>query len=277
MRSTACEEPRGAAGCHPEPRRGRGTRTLQAGLVFLAAILNQLPLLAQTNDQTMVIVPVVGNTLGANGVVWKTDLELHNDQPNEVIVAIELANPPNFVSQTLAPGETLRMQDVVGQSFGVEGSPSPLIIRTSGRRSILIRAIAYGVRGGEVFPPHEIAVQYRPVFFPTRVLHNLAFSDDYRTNIGLANLGTRSADFILALQRLNGRNLAVTRVSIPANSLWHFSVQSAFPLITKGENFSVLIETSSPDTYVYGSVVENATNAGRFIEPNLAGSLAAQR
>ena len=245
--------------------------------ILAVLLLVALPCAAQTNDQTMVIIPVVGNTPGANGVTWKTDLELHNDQPNEVVVAIELANPFNFVSQTLAPGETVRMQDVVGQAFGIEGSPSPLIIRTSGRRSILIRAIAYGVRGGEVFPPHEIAVQYRPTFFPTRVLHNLAFSDAYRTNIGLANLGTRSADFLLALQKINGRNLAVTRVTVPANSLWHFSVQSAFPLITKGENFSVLIETSSPDTYVYGSVVENATNIARFIEPNLASSLAAQR
>src|SRR5688500_8548566 len=115
--------------CHPEPRRGRGTPRSWAGVLFGLTLLAALPILAQTNDQTMVIIPLVGNTLGANGVVWKTDLELYIEQPNEVIVAIELANPSNFVSQTLAPGETVRMQDVVGQSFGVEGSPSPLIVR----------------------------------------------------------------------------------------------------------------------------------------------------
>src|SRR5215207_3415116 len=85
---------------------------------------------AQMADISTVVVPVVGNTLGANGVTWKTDLELFNDQPREVIVAIELANPLQFVSQTLAPGETVRIQDVVGQSFGIESAPSPLIIRT---------------------------------------------------------------------------------------------------------------------------------------------------
>lgn len=225
---------------------------------------------------TSVIVPVVGNTLGANGVTWKTDLELFNDQPREVTVAIELASPFGFVSYSLAPGETMRLPDVVGEVFGTQGSPSPLIVKTSGRRSIIIRAAVYGVRGAERFPPHDITVNYRPAYYPTRILHGLAFSDAFRTNIGLVNLGSESADFTLALQRVSGRNLAVTRVSVPASSLWHFSVQSAFPLITKGDHFSVVIETGSNDTYVYGSVVENATNIARFVEPNLGPSLAAQ-
>ncbi|MGZ8796250.1 MAG: hypothetical protein ACXW2F_02810, partial [Thermoanaerobaculia bacterium] len=56
------------------------------------------------------------------------------------------------------------------------------------------------------------------------------------------------------------------------NSLWHMSIQSAFPLITSGDNFSVVVETASPDTHVYASVIENATNSARFVEPSLGAS-----
>ena len=40
-------------------------------------------------------------------------------------------------------------------------------------------------------------------------------------------------------------NVAVTRFTVAANTLIHTSVQSLFPLITKGEDFTVIVETSS--------------------------------
>ena len=41
-------------------------------------------------------------------------------------------------------------------------------------------------------------------------------------------------------------------------------------MITKGEDFLVLVETSSPDTYVYASVVDNETNQTHFIQPAIS-------
>jgi hypothetical protein len=62
-----------------------------------------------------------------------------------------------------------------------------------------------------------------------------------------------------------GRNLAVSRFTIPPNTLWHQSVQMLFPLIQAGEDFSVLVECFSRNTYVYASVLDNATNEARFV------------
>jgi hypothetical protein len=64
-----------------------------------------------------------------------------------------------------------------------------------------------------------------------------------------------------------GRNVAVTSFKVGANTLIHTAVQSLFPVITKGEDFLVLVETSSPDTYVYASVIDNNTNQTHFIQP----------
>ena len=225
----------------------------------------------QPVEITTVIVPVVGSILGASGVYWRTDLELRNDLGAEVTVSLTLpsAGEERFMIVSIPAGETLRYADVVGQAFGIEATLSPLVVQTEGRRSVTIRATAYGMRGTEVFPPQPISINYGPTYFPTRVLQGLSVNDAFRTNIGLANLGDTPADFVVALQRVPGRNLAVNRVRLPPNALWHMAIQLMFPLITDGDHFSIVIETPSHDTHVYASVVDNETQAARFVQPTL--------
>jgi hypothetical protein len=242
--------------------------------LFIIGLLLSIASTARPQDQldvTTVVVPVVGSILGASGVHWKTDIELRNDYNVELTVSLTLpsAGEERFIIVSIAPGESLRYTDVVGQAFGMEAGLSPLIVQTEGRRSVTVRATAYGMRGTEVFPPQPIVVNYGPTYFPTRVLPNLSFNDDFRTNVGLVNLGDQPAEVIVALQRVPGRNLAVNRILLPANSLWHSAIQQMFPLITNGDHFSVVVETPARDTHVYASVVDNHTNGARFIAPTL--------
>jgi hypothetical protein len=133
---------------------------------------------------------------------------------------------------------------------------------------VRVSATVYGVRGADLLSPEPIPVDYASGgYYPQRTLAGLSFSDSFRTNIGLANLGAHEATFTLALQRLAGRNLALTRITIPPNSLTHASIQSLFPMITKGDDFAVLVETGSRDTYVYASVIDNETSEAHFIQP----------
>ena len=224
-----------------------------------------------TTQNVTVVVPVVGSTLGVNGVVWKTDVELTNDQSTEAIVSLILPTAPDQPAMitNISPGQTVRFSDIVGQAFGMDRAMSPLLISTMGRRSVAVRATAYGVRGAEVFRPEPITIERAETYFPIRYLPGLSFNDDYRTNVGLANLGDDAATFTLALQRIPGRNVAVTRVTVPGNTLWHIAIQFLFPLITQGEDFSMLIETSSRSTYVYASVIENETNTAKFVNPSI--------
>ncbi|HEX9163216.1 MAG TPA: hypothetical protein VF980_16035 [Thermoanaerobaculia bacterium] len=222
----------------------------------------------QPPPMSTVIVPVVGSVTGAGNVRWRTDVELRNDAGSQVTVMLTMPAAPeaNFVMLPLDPGATVRFNDVAS-ALGVDNGLSPLVVQTNNRRSATISAIAYGTRGNDVFPPQPIAISYGSTYFPVRVLRELSFSDEFRTNVGLANLGDAPAEFTLALQRVAGRNVAVTRVSLLPNTLWHMSIQSAFPLITNGDHFAVVVETASPQTYVYASVIENATNTARFVQP----------
>lgn len=239
--------------------------------LLLAATAASAQATSEANDAiSTVVVPVVGSVTGVNGVHWHTDLELRNDQRTDISVMLTMPAAPdaNFLMLPLVAGAAVRIDDVA-VALGVENGLSPLVVQTNGRRSVVVRATAYGTRGDEAFPPQPIAINYGSSYFPVRTLNDLSFSDAFRTNLGLANLGDSAADFTLGLQRLAGRNLAVVRISLPPKSLWHMSIQSAFPLITAGDHFAVIVETSAPETYVYASVIENATNTARFVQAAL--------
>lgn len=215
------------------------------------------------------IVPVVGSVFGATMVHWMTDVEIVNDTGRALDVGVELPCAPGApaILLTLGAGETQRFTDIAGQAFGLDQVLSPLRVTTEGRRSVTVRASVYAFREGspDVSPSQPLGVYIGQTSFPTRVLDNLAFSDEFRTNIGLVNLGERDADFILALQRIPGRTMAVSRLRVNPRSMIHMSIQSVFPLISEGSGFSVIVETPAPETYVYASVVESANHAGRFV------------
>ena len=229
----------------------------------------------ETPVMTTVVVPVVGSILGMNNVRWRTEVELRNDTRGEANVVLTLPTTPEdavIALPGIPPGGVVKFADIVGQAFNLDAAISPMVVQTDGRRSITIHANVYGVRGNDVLPVQSIPIDYSSVSFSTRVLERLSFSDEFRTNIGIANLSDRDAPFTLALQRVPGRNVAVAHITLPATSLWHASIQSIFPLITAGDNFSVVVETSAPNTHVYASVLENGTDAPRFVSPTSGGA-----
>jgi hypothetical protein len=219
------------------------------------------------------IVPVVGNVFGATMVHWRTDVEIVNDTGRPTDVALELPCAPEqpAIFLTLGAGQSQRFTDITAQAFGIEHVLSPLRVTTSGRRSVTVRANAYAMRDdGSFFSPLQpLGVYIGPSFSATRVLDGLAFSEEFRTTVGLVNFGERDADFLLALQRIPGRTLAISRVRVRSNGIVHTSIQSLFPLITDGSGFSVVVETLAPETYTYASVIQSEDHSARFVAPRI--------
>jgi hypothetical protein len=234
-------------------------------LVAATAAAQELP------PVTTTVVPVVGSTFGVSMVRWLTDVELTNETGFPADVAIELSSVPDapVFFTTLGPGQTQRFTDIVGQAFGLESALSPLRITTGGRRSVTVHANAYAVRGADVSPLQHLDTYGGDTWFPIRVLDGLAFSDELRTNIGLANLGDTDALFLLGLQRVPGRNVAVSYIRVAPGALLHTSIQSLFPMITSGDGFSVAVETSSRQTHIYASVIRNTDNGATFVAPRI--------
>jgi hypothetical protein len=224
---------------------------------------------ADAPQSVIVRVPVVGSVFGIGGVRWKTEVDLYNDTSRDLNVRVSLpAADAIDLLFPIPPGATQRFPDIA-EAFSMESALSPLEIETfDSQRPVRVSATVYAVRGAEILSPEPIPVDYGSGgYYPQRTLNGLSFSETFRTNIGLANLGDHEATFLLALQRLAGRNVAVTRITLRPNTLTHVSIQSLFPLITKGDDFAVLVETGSRDTYAYASVIDNETNEAHFVQP----------
>lgn len=233
----------------------------------ISVLLLLLAAAAGAQETSTTIVPVVGSVRGPATIEWKTDVEIINDTAFDTDVALELASAPGApaIILSLAPGQVQRFTDIAGQAFGLASVLSPLRITTAGRRPVTVRATAYAIRGDGISPAQPIDIYLAESYYPIRILDGLAFSEEYRTNIGLLNFGERGADFVLALQRIPGRNLAVVHAYVPAGALIHTSIQSIFPLITEGTGFSVVVETPFRETYIYASVIRSEDDAGTFI------------
>jgi hypothetical protein len=238
---------------------------MSSRLLFVFLLL--LAGMAQAQEVSTVIVPVVGSAVGAGMAVWKSDVEVYNGTGLPADVVLELSVPGAFLSLTLAPGQRQVFPDIVGLTFGQENVLSPL--RVTSDRPVIVRAFAYAMNGAERSAMQPIDVYYRNSYFRDRILDGLAFSEAYRTNIGLVNFGDAPVQFVLALQRVPGRILSVTALTVGPGELAHASIQSLFPFISEGSGFSVIVESASPDTYVYGSVITSATSSARFITPRI--------
>ena len=247
-------------------------------LAAATAVAQTTPPEPPAQPSASVLVPVVGKVFGAGSVQWRTDVDLINNLGHDVMVMLSLPTAPDepVILFPLPAGATQRFTDVIA-SFAMDRALSPLLVKTiNSRKPVGVVATVYAVKldePGAPIHPEPIAVSYVDAFHPVRTLYGLSFSDDFRTNVGFANLGDAPALFTIALQRLTGRNIAVAQLTVPPGTLWHTSIQALFPLITKGDDFSLLIETGYHDTYVYASVIENATNDARFIQPAIGTTL----
>lgn len=100
-------------------------------LLALVIVLLATSVAAQSVPDEMVtataLVPIVGSTPGINNVRWQTDVELINDTGTEAIVALELPTSTEALAMiiALAPGQTQRFANVVGDAFGLDMALSP--------------------------------------------------------------------------------------------------------------------------------------------------------
>lgn len=213
------------------------------------------------------VVPVIGLIGGFEGVIWRSDVALYNDSPAEVTVVVSpLTQPDLFQMMTLAPGQSIVYANAAADGFGI-GGVAPLLIQTLARRSVTVFATAYGLLEGRQTPTQIIPVLYSELPSSIQELRSLTMNEDYRTNIGLVNLGTEPAVFTLALQRLAGRPLATLTVVVSGESSVHVPLNQLFPLVTEGSDLTLLVDTISARTYAYASLVRNDTHEAVFIQP----------
>jgi hypothetical protein len=237
---------------------------------MMMAALSTAPLEAQQDSGfATALVPVVGAVTGIGQVRWRAAVSITNRLPRQVDVILTLPTAPGepFLMTSLAPGQQLVYRDISREAFGMENLIAPLLVHTLDRFSVQINAVIEGDGPDGPVQAQPINTFYGLRFGPVVALPALASTDEHRTNVGLVNLGESEATFTMVLQRLEGRNLALQRITLAPQTMIHLSLRAIFPLLSDADNLTLLCESAGDNAYVFASVLRNDDHSGYVIGP----------
>ena len=223
------------------------------------------------------VLPSAAHLDGIGGSHWRTDLVLHNPDWRETQVRIELlerdrANPdPQFRFVVLPGGSSLRVEDVVGRSFGVSGAATLRITPTA--TTITASARTYNDSGSGSYGQliEGIAETDAIPAGRTARLIGLAESgrDDtgFRTNLGLVSVSGEPMEVEVELRNADGTTLGTLAVELaPWESV---QLDRVFASLTPNpvEAGLALVRTATPTGrfFAYASVIDNRTHDPQYV------------
>jgi subtilisin-like proprotein convertase family protein len=220
-------------------------------------------------------VPVVARTDGLSGTRWRSDLRLLNHGSFSVHIDAELrlqgafGIPPLIESLELQPGESITIDDVVGDFFGVDDAVGSLrLVPQEGPAALCAssRTANHGSDGS--YGQHVPAIQAgRGLERLGTVLH-LSSSAVSRSNLGIVETAGDDVDLEIRLRDRKGHQIGTTRRTGlgPFESVQFNDIFSSL-LAAPADNVRVEIQriAGSGRWFAYGSVIDARSGDAIFV------------
>lgn len=212
------------------------------------------------------LIPAVAHAAGAEGSTWRSDVT----GVNLGSVAADLTmryddgsdGPPIVRSRTLLPGETWTSIDAVESLFGSQGAG---VITVEASNPVAINARTYNLMaGGGTFGQFLQGLDVGDAIpeGKTACVMGLRETDQWRSNLGLVNLGTQPATVRVRIFDVAGIQIGQTlQRTIPARG-WK-QIDKVILAAGAGDRdlAYAIVEpvTTGAAIWAYGSVVDNST------------------
>jgi len=186
-----------------------------------------------------VTVPVVAHVVGANGVLFLTDVDIDNPNAFLVTAAVTL-NPTgggaaSHTTLAFSPFETKSIHDVVLTLFGLSNASGALRIETSAASGqvppqLLATSRTYDQSADGSFglsiPGDQNAV---PQTTPSYVT-GIELNPDFRTNLGGINISSATETFVIVLRGPDGSLLGTSSpISLAPFAQFQAGIKDLFP------------------------------------------------
>ncbi|MGK2860016.1 MAG: hypothetical protein ACSLFQ_22700 [Thermoanaerobaculia bacterium] len=274
----------------------RSIKLLPLVAAFLLAVA--VPASAQVYDTF--IIPAAGNTSGAGGTVWGTELTIFNPQPHRLFVSV------TFLPSGLAQGSEVLVEIPSNQTFATDNVLSELYGRV-GTGSLLLAT--FPEDNGHVADPTIIALSFvvrSKTFnnassgtfgqaipgvisglmdFPTEQLSAISTGirsfgsvgvNGFRTNVGALNLGRFTVRMLVNVYDEQGNTVAKD-IPFDVPPLGH--VQDPLPVTIERGSLEFFVfdpGANDPDGYAvvfaYASVIDNRSGDPVYVDPVLLAS-----
>lgn len=274
--------------------------SFRGAFLLLLVFTISAPLLAQVNDTY--VIPVVGNTSGANNTRWKTEFNLFNPQAHPLKVSlVYMVTGGEFVSGnlkeilvTIDPNMTGWSEEVVGELFDKTGTGSilaatfaednPGIPNEVLDRSFLVNSKTYNTASsgtfGQGIPGTWVGLLDTDTDGITAIAHGVTNkgvgNEGFRANFGAVNLGPGTARMLLTVYDDEGRLVAN---KLPFDLPPYGHMQDRLPVVVEHGSVEFFVDdpfASDPEKYTvvfpYVSIVDNRSGDGVYIQPPLLAS-----
>jgi hypothetical protein len=222
-------------------------------------------------------VPAAAHASGVAGTEWRSDLEVKAVGTEAAGFTLELLreradnSAPDTASFTVEPGTTLRLVDVVDDTFGVSGSAALRLTPTHG--TLLATSRTYNDAPGGTYGQYIPAMPAESAAEPARdhTLIQLSSTSSFRTNLGLVNATGHRTTVDVGLFDAAGTPLGSTAIVLRPYEMRQ--VGNVFSLVTTDEvpagYATVRTETEGARFFAYASVVDNLSGDAIFIPAQL--------
>ncbi len=210
------------------------------------------------------VLPVI-HSAGVNGTEWRTDLTIANVSggPRQVAVRLEPNGPAPV--QTVAAGQTLRLDDVLPSLGGASGLA---VVSLDGAFSVFYASRTWTAGGngsyGVGIDPVAQGIGAGP--FQDAVIAHVENSAAFRTNIGLLETNNAAVTARILVYGPAGNELGRQDVTLAAHGVTQVPLTGivAGPLF--GGRVTVQAVGGIGRVYAYGSIVDNTTGDPVYIK-----------
>lgn len=238
-------------------------------LVMIALVAQAAPLLA-INPGTEIFVPAAARGAGSDGSTWVTDLYLFN--PGVTTVSADLYWLPRDmdnsgvspVSFTLAGGETLVLEDLILDTFGLDNGTGAVRVVATG--SLAVNSRIYNLAGSATFGQGFEGVPATAALgagAATDVV-GLAENSTFRTNIFAVNSGASAATIQLELRDANGTTLASKSYELQPYAAFYRHITDLG--VGSFDSGTLHAEVTAGSAIVVGSKVDNTSGDPTTLE-----------
>jgi len=221
---------------------------------------------SEPGDDAVTYMLVASHATGAEGSEWRTDLAILNAGATPVDVAVTFADGTRLETRrvNLGPSSIREWIDLLRSLFGI-GDTAAGAVRLDASRALMVSSRTYNDSGEGTFGQYFPAVDASATIGEgtTGYLSHLRGTEDYRSNIGILNLGDDATTVRVRLWADGGVPLgAPLEPSVPGRQ-W-LQVNDVFAATGAGSRplAWATVEVLSPGgrVWAYASVVDRHTN-----------------
>ncbi|HVT02328.1 MAG TPA: hypothetical protein VHL58_03015 [Thermoanaerobaculia bacterium] len=268
------------------------SRSRFAVAVFSFFLFSALPAAAQVYDTF--VIPVVGNTAGAGGTRWGTQLSIFN--PQQYTLKVSLTFLPTGIETgseflvTVPSNSTFFSSNVINDVFKRSGTGALLVATFANDnpsvpdgvidRAFVVTTTTFNNASSGTFGQGIPGTLTGEMDFALEKVSSIATgirnfgtigSTGYRTNIGAVNTGRYSIRLLVSVYDSQGRTVA-DRLPFNVAPLAHF--QDRLPVNVDGGTVEFFVDDPSQTAVVfpYASIVDNRSGDPVYVAPILLAS-----